>query len=99
MHHERWDGRGYPVGIKGRDIPLSARILAVADTYDAMTSDRAYRKALPHEVAMTEIERCSGSQFDPECVDAFTKSIDDHLERRRSESLLPPPPTGTDDKG
>lgn len=98
MHHERWDGRGYPMGVKGREIPLSARILAVADTYDAMTSDRAYRRALPHEVALTEIERCTGSQFDPECVDAFTKSIDDHLERRRSESLLPPPPPGTGEK-
>ena len=60
LHHERWDGRGYPLGLKGNDIPLIARIIAVADTYDAMTSDRAYRRALPHEVAVTEIERCSG---------------------------------------
>ncbi|MBI2894385.1 MAG: response regulator [Deltaproteobacteria bacterium] len=78
MHHERWDGRGYPLGRKGTDIPLSARILAVADTYDAMTSDRAYRRALPHEVAMTELERCAGSQFDPECVAAFSSSIDEY---------------------
>jgi HD-GYP domain-containing protein (c-di-GMP phosphodiesterase class II) len=60
LHHERWDGRGYPLGLKGKDVPLIARIIAVADTYDAMTSDRAYRRALPHEVAVTEIERCSG---------------------------------------
>ena len=59
LHHERWDGRGYPLGLKGNDVPLMARIIAVADTYDAMTSDRAYRRALPHEVAVAEIERCS----------------------------------------
>ena len=52
LHHERWDGRGYPLGLKGNDVPLIARIIAVADTYDAMTSDRAYRRALPHEVAV-----------------------------------------------
>ncbi len=68
LHHERWDGRGYPLGLKGNDVPLIARIIAVADTYDAMTSDRAYRRALPHEVAVGEIERCCGSQFDPEIV-------------------------------
>src|SRR5262249_20915497 len=60
LHHERWDGRGYPLNLKGSDIPLIARIIAVADTYDAMTSDRSYRRALPHEVAVAEIERCSG---------------------------------------
>jgi putative nucleotidyltransferase with HDIG domain len=87
MHHERWDGRGYPLGIHGTEIPLSARILAVADTYDAMTSDRAYRRALPHEVAMAELERCASSQFDPECVDAFATSIDDYR-----ESQPPPEP-------
>jgi putative two-component system response regulator len=64
-HHERWDGKGYPLGLKENDIPLPARILAVADTYDAMTSDRSYRKGLPHEVAVEEIQKCANAQFDP----------------------------------
>ncbi|MDD3594385.1 MAG: HD domain-containing protein [Candidatus Gastranaerophilales bacterium] len=72
-HHERWDGQGYPLGIRGEEIPLSARIIAIADTYDAMTSSRSYRKALSHEVAKAEIERCSGTQFDPELVKLFLK--------------------------
>jgi len=57
-------------------VPLIARIIAVADTYDAMTSDRAYRRALPHEVAVNEIERCAGSQFDPEVSDTFVAGLD-----------------------
>jgi HD-GYP domain-containing protein (c-di-GMP phosphodiesterase class II) len=76
LHHERWDGRGYPLGLKGNDVPAIARIVSVADTYDAMTSDRAYRRALPHEVAIGEIERCSGSQFDPNIALDFTGGID-----------------------
>jgi len=76
LHHERWDGRGYPLGMAGQEIPLIARIIAVADTYDAMTSDRAYRRALPHEVTVNEIERCSGSQFDPDIAGVFTEQID-----------------------
>jgi len=80
LHHERWDGRGYPLGLKGNDIPLIARIISVADTYDAMTSDRAYRRALPHEVAVAEIERCSNTQFDPEVSDSFTSGLDDYRE-------------------
>ena len=83
LHHERWDGRGYPLALKGNDVPLIARIIAVADTYDAMTSDRAYRRALPHEVAVGEIERCSGTQFDPEVSHSFTGGLDDF---RESES-------------
>jgi len=70
-HHERWDGRGYPSGLKAEEIPLSARIIAVADTYDAMTSTRSYRKALTHDEAIAEIERCSGTQFDPELAKLF----------------------------
>ncbi|MDP9034760.1 MAG: response regulator [Myxococcota bacterium] len=77
LHHERWDGRGYPLGLKGKGVPLIARIIAVADTYDAMTSDRAYRRALPHEVAVGEIERCSATQFDPDLAHAFTSGIDE----------------------
>ncbi len=72
-HHEKYDGTGYPDSLKGEEIPLPARILAVADTYDAMTSDRSYRKGLPHEVALDEIKRCSNTQFDPMVVDVFMK--------------------------
>lgn len=72
-HHERWDGRGYPNGLTCKDIPFPARILAVADTYDAMTSNRSYRKGLPHEVAVEEIKNCAESQFDPEVTQAFLK--------------------------
>ena len=72
-HHERWDGRGYPNGFQGENIPMASRILAVADTYDAMTSNRSYRKGLPHEVATEEIKNCSGSQFDPQMVEVFAK--------------------------
>jgi len=73
QHHERWDGKGYPKGLKGKEISLNARIIALADTYDAMISDRAYRKAFSKEQAITEIERCSGTQFDPALVKAFVE--------------------------
>jgi response regulator RpfG family c-di-GMP phosphodiesterase len=75
-HHEAWDGSGYPQGLMSDNIPLIGRIVAVADAYDAMTSDRAYRKALPHEIACGELERCSGAQFDPEIVHVFLPHID-----------------------
>jgi HD-GYP domain-containing protein (c-di-GMP phosphodiesterase class II) len=70
-HHERWDGQGYPEGLCGEEIPLGSRIMLVADTYDAMTSDRAYRRGLSHDVAVEELRRCCGTQFDPRCVEAF----------------------------
>jgi putative nucleotidyltransferase with HDIG domain len=70
-HQERWDGTGYPNSLAGSDIPLGARIFAIADTLDAMTSDRPYRKALTFETAWKEIRRCSGTQFDPYVVNAF----------------------------
>lgn len=70
-HHERFDGRGYPDGLKSESIPYLSRIIAVADTYDAMTSERPYRPALSTEIALAEIKRCSGTQFDPEIVKAF----------------------------
>ncbi|HEY6008462.1 MAG TPA: HD domain-containing phosphohydrolase [Geobacteraceae bacterium] len=70
-HHERFDGKGYPSRLAGRDIPLASRIMTIADTFDAMTSTRAYRKALPVSVAIDEVRRCSGTQFDPEIVPAF----------------------------
>jgi HD-GYP domain-containing protein (c-di-GMP phosphodiesterase class II) len=70
-HHERWDGNGYPTGRAGEEIPLEARVLAVADAFDAMTSDRPYRPALRRDEALAELERCSGTQFDPEIVRVF----------------------------
>ncbi len=69
--HERWDGCGYPDRVAGDDIPLGARIIAVCDAYDAMTSDRSYRKAMSAEVAMAELRSGAGSQFDPVVVEAF----------------------------
>jgi HD-GYP domain-containing protein (c-di-GMP phosphodiesterase class II) len=70
-HHERYDGTGYPDGLAGEEIPIGARIFAVADTFDAMTSDRPYRKAMSTEESVQEIIACSGSQFDPKVVGAF----------------------------
>ena len=70
-HHEKWDGTGYPDGLKGEEIPLGARIVAIADTYDAMTSTRSYRNALTHEIAMIEIRDCMGTQFDPYLAEIF----------------------------
>ena len=77
LHHERWDGLGYPLGLKGNKVPLIARIIAVADTYDAMTSDRAYRKALAHGVAIAEIKRCCGSQFDADVAHPFIHAVEE----------------------
>jgi response regulator RpfG family c-di-GMP phosphodiesterase len=70
-HHERFDGKGYPSHLVGKNIPLASRIMTIADTFDAMTSTRAYRKALPVADAIAEIRRCSGTQFDPDIVPAF----------------------------
>lgn len=72
-HHEKWDGTGYPLGLAGNDIPTECRILAIVDTFDAMTNDRPYRAAATYAVAVNEIVRCSGSQFDPRLVDVFCK--------------------------
>jgi putative nucleotidyltransferase with HDIG domain len=90
LHHERWDGRGYPLGLAGKDIPLIARIISVADTYDAMTSNRAYRRALPHEVTVDEIQRCSAQQFDPDVAGSFGTQIDEWLEQWRDEGIVVP---------
>jgi len=75
-HHERWDGTGYPDGLKGERIPLGARILAVADAFDAMTSDRPYRKALSREQAIAELRRCAGTQFDLQLVEVFVRLLE-----------------------
>jgi putative nucleotidyltransferase with HDIG domain len=74
-HQERYDGRGYPLGLKGEQIPKIARIISVADAYVAMTDERVYRKALSKEDAIEELKRCSGSQFDPQVVEAFLQVL------------------------
>jgi len=76
-HHERWDGSGYPSAARGESIPLEARILCIADSFDAMTSTRPYRAPLRPEDALRELERCSGSQFDPQLVSAFAAAWSD----------------------
>ena len=81
-HHERWDGTGYPDGLKGEKIPLSARVVAVADAFDAMTSDRPYRRGMPAADAFAELQATAGSHFDPRCVEAFLRA------RVRIETLL-----------
>jgi putative nucleotidyltransferase with HDIG domain len=70
-HHEKWNGQGYPDGLAGENIPKLARIVAVADAFDAMTSDRPYRKGMPSQVAFDEVRNMSGKQFDPECATGF----------------------------
>ena len=84
-HHERPDGHGYPLGLKGEEIPMIARIISVADTFDAMTSTRPYRKGLPYETAFEEILRNRGSQFDEKVVDAFAEAF--RLERMGKKRL------------
>lgn len=74
-HHERWDGQGYPDGLRGGDIPLPARIILIADTVDAMTTDRPYRKRLTLDVVIAELQRCKGTQFDPALVDKAITSV------------------------
>ena len=79
-HHERFDGKGYPSGLKGDEIPFIARVIAVADAYDAMTTDRVYRKRLPAEVVMGELEKGKGTQFDPKVVQVFIAYLETHKE-------------------
>ena len=76
-HHERWDGAGYPRGLRGDEIPLAARVFAIADSFDAMTSDRPYRAAMPLERALGEVRAGAGTQFDPMVAAAFLELIDD----------------------
>ena len=91
-HHERWDGRGYPDGLAGEAIPLEARIIACCDSWNAMRTDRSYRKALSHEVALAELVANAGHQFDPAIVTAFLGLIE-HDE----SSHAPVPATGAPD--
>ena len=73
--HERWDGGGYPDGLRGDEIPLGARVVAICDAYDAMTTERPYRQRIGEEEAALELRRCAGTQFDPMVVEAFCKVI------------------------
>ena len=75
FHHERWDGVGYPTRRAGAEIPLEGRIMAVADAFDAMTSSRPYRGALPIDEALNEVARCAGSQFDPQIARTFLDAL------------------------
>jgi HD-GYP domain-containing protein (c-di-GMP phosphodiesterase class II) len=85
-HHEHYNGKGYPSGLQGGSIPIGARILAIADSYDAMTSSRPYREQLSSQQALNELKRCAGTQFDPELVDTFCKIIESTpLKRLRIE--------------
>jgi HD-GYP domain-containing protein (c-di-GMP phosphodiesterase class II) len=88
-HHERWDGMGYPDKLAGEVIPMSARIISVIDAYDAMTSERSYRKPLSDEQARMELKRCMGSQFDPRVVEAFLDTTDDTIDPQETTEQLP----------
>jgi len=79
-HHERYDGHGYPMGLAAHDIPVMGRIICLADCFDAMTSNRTYRRALPLQVALTEIRRCSGTQFDPALAEMLLEIPRDQLQ-------------------
>jgi putative nucleotidyltransferase with HDIG domain len=88
-HHERWDGTGYPDGLAGEKIPRLARLLAVADTFDAMTTNRPYRSGLSSDLAFAQIHEGAGTQFDPECADAFVRyrpRIEQLLRQHQAES-------------
>lgn len=88
QHHERWDGAGYPYGLRGEEIDIGARIFAVIDAFDAMVSDRVYRRGRSYELAIEELERCAGSQFDPMIVAAFKSIPRDDWELLRERSLM-----------
>ncbi len=89
-HQERFDGRGYPRGLAGDAIPLAARIFAIADTFDAMTTDRPYRKGLPADVARAEIARWAGTQFDPRCAEAFLSMRQEEIDELARRTEVPP---------
>jgi HD-GYP domain-containing protein (c-di-GMP phosphodiesterase class II) len=93
-HHERWDGRGYPHGLAAAQIPLYARIIGLADAFDAMSSTRAYRSAMPRDTVLAELRKGSGSQFDPAVVSAFARidlaAYDAMLSRHGSDEAAQP---------
>ncbi len=96
-HHEKWDGTGYPDGLKGDEIPYTARILAVCDVYDALTSNRSYRKAWTHQKAIEEIRRTRGSHFDPVIADAFLEVVDEVIQQMAAEGTGPLAPQAPQD--
>lgn len=87
-HHEWWNGKGYPLGLKGEEIPLECRILAIADAYDAMSNDRPYRRALEKSIILEELKRCAGIQFDPQLVDVVLRIIEKEFNGLRHISLF-----------
>jgi HD-GYP domain-containing protein (c-di-GMP phosphodiesterase class II) len=87
-HHERYDGQGYPMGVGNSSIPIGAKIIAVADAFDAMTSDRPYRRALPLPVVLQELEKHKGTQWDPRVTDVLTRLIRQELDGQRTTVLL-----------
>jgi putative nucleotidyltransferase with HDIG domain len=93
-HHERWDGQGYPSGLSGKNIPLASRIILIADTIDAMNTDRPYRKRLGLEVVVAELQKCKGTQFDPDLVDVAVSSV-----AVRRLISAPAPPTAESNTG
>lgn len=95
-HHEQWSGGGYPAGLCGEEIPLAARILTIADAYDAMTEDRVYRKAMTREEALCEIERCSGTQFDPEVTRIFLTLMSEPENAQPASGTASQPAANTD---
>src|ERR1051325_1509209 len=88
QHHEKWDGSGYPLGLSGEDIDLNARIFAVADAFDALTSDRVYRTARPYAAAAEELDRCAGQHFDPKVVEVFHRVSQEEWEALRRQPLV-----------
>jgi HD-GYP domain-containing protein (c-di-GMP phosphodiesterase class II) len=89
LHHERFDGKGYPMGLKGEEIPLAARIILIADTFDAMTSTRPYRKGLSYDVAYDELIQFSGTQFDPQMVKMFINGMKKEELKGEKEFFIP----------
>ena len=91
QHHEKWDGSGYPLGLKAEDIDICARIFSVADAFDAITSDRVYRKGRPYEIAAQELDEWAGRQFDPKVVEAFHRVPQEDWDELRQRSLMRKP--------
>jgi HD-GYP domain-containing protein (c-di-GMP phosphodiesterase class II) len=90
-HHERWDGEGYPARLRGRDIPLEARLIGVADAFAAMLADRPYRRARSLDEACSELERCAGTQFDPTVVPLFLETLEPRLAGSDPVTIDPQP--------